>query len=190
MIVFKFKVMVMVYRSSIMGVGHESRNQSCEAQGRCWPHIQNTRNQYQWLPAPPWAAATFLAIYWGFACSPLEPSIPSSSALSFLQLGFLLGYEQLEAAYWSGTDGFLIILRCSRASAVDTTPPLLYRKTEPTTFPGLAATPEVSEPQWQASAKKQRKQGSPDTFISKYIKKEGWAISCVKDGDISGLSYI
>lgn len=66
----------------------------------------------------------------------------SSSVLSFLQDEFLLGYEQLLAAYCGGMEGFLVILRCSRtsgATAAAVTPQLLYRITEPTTFPGLAA---------------------------------------------------
>lgn len=104
-------------------------------------HKINTMVQYQW-PDPPWAAATFLGIYGGFGWSPLELSTPSSSHLSFLQFGFLLGYEPFEALYWVVLAGFLVILRCS--SAVAAAPQLLYRNTVPTTFPGLAATPAGS----------------------------------------------
>lgn len=102
-------------------------------------HINPPWSQYHW-PDPPWAAATFLGMYWGFGCRPLEPSTPSQSPLSFLQGGFLRGYEPvLVAVYWGWAVGFLTILRCSRASAAAAAPQLLKRNTEPTTFPGLAA---------------------------------------------------
>lgn len=67
----------------------------------------------------------------------------SSSALSFLQDEFLRGYEQLLVAYCGGTEGFRVILRCSITSGATAAavPQLLYRNTEPTTLPGLAALP-------------------------------------------------
>lgn len=70
----------------------------------------------------------------------------SSSVLSFLQDEFLLGYEQLLAAYCGGMEGFLVILRCSRTSGATAAAvaPQLYRNTEPTTFPGLAPLPAAN----------------------------------------------
>ena len=97
---------------------------------------------YQLPPVPPLGAAVTSLAMQGFGCVIEGPSMPSSSPLWFLQLGFLRGYEQLEDVYCNGTAGFLTILRWSYTSAAEFRPEP-YRKTDPTTFPGLAAAPDL-----------------------------------------------
>jgi hypothetical protein len=127
----------------------------------CWC----TAEIYQWTPVLSTVAGNLFVAY-RFGCPAWFTTILSASAVSLLQVWFLLEYELPGGILFGTISGRLATVRCSYCSEADAGLGL-YCRTEPTALPGLVAAP-AGWKRWVFAS----------SFIDAFFQKIEWEYLC------------